>query len=116
MNLFSFFGANWKTSASGYAETLCLIVISICLLPADVWTIPRVFLPAIGLIIAKTVKDSLTKDKNVTGGNVQQTLEGGFVEKGKQDLVDMTLVASPKSEQEAIKEADEAASKTAKKG
>ena len=60
------FGPNWRTSLSGLAETICLIVIGLCVLPADVWQNPRVYLPAAGLIIAKTVKDWLTRDKGVT--------------------------------------------------
>jgi hypothetical protein len=72
----TFLGANWRTSVSGYLETVCVIVIALCALPTDVWTNPRVWIPATALVIAKTIKDTLTKDKNVTGGNIQQTSDG----------------------------------------
>lgn len=70
------FGANWKTSISGYIETACVIVIALCALPSDIWMNPKVWIPAVALLIAKTIKDSLTKDKNVTGGTVAQTADG----------------------------------------
>lgn len=73
-------GANWKTSVSGYMETLCAIVIALCVLPADYWSNPRVWVPGSLLVIAKTIKDSLTKDRNVTGGAVQQDVEGGIAQ------------------------------------
>jgi hypothetical protein len=69
------FGANWRTGASGYVETVCVIIIGLCVLPASVWENPKVWIPASALLIAKTVKDTLTKDKNVTGGTVPQTPE-----------------------------------------
>jgi hypothetical protein len=69
-------GANWKTSASGYIETLCLIIAAVCILPPEIWAKREVWLPSVGLIVAKTVKDSLTKDRNVTGGSTQQDAKG----------------------------------------
>jgi hypothetical protein len=69
-------GANWKTSSSGYIETLCLIVAAVCILPPEIWARREVWLPSVGLIAAKTVKDSLTKDRNVTGGTTQQDAKG----------------------------------------
>jgi hypothetical protein len=42
------------------------------------------------------------KDRNVTGGNTQQTYQGKFVEPGKQNLVDATLAASPPEEKNSV--------------
>lgn len=86
------FGANWKTSTSGYIETACVIVIALCALPAEVWTNPKVWIPSVALLIAKTVKDTLTKDKNVTGGTVPQTAGGAVADSGTQSsLVKATI-------------------------
>lgn len=59
---------------------------------------PKVFIPAGGLIIAKTIKDFLTKDKDVTGGTKMQDAKGAVVEEGKQTLVDETLKATPQAD------------------
>lgn len=89
------FGANWKTSVSGYIETACIIIIAMCALPSEVWMNPKVWIPAVALIVAKTVKDTLTKDKNVTGGSVQQDLTGAPVPEYKASLVQTTKNATP---------------------
>ena len=67
----SLFGPNWRTSVSGMMETLCIIIIAVCSLPSEIWANPKVWMPAVGLLVAKTVKDFLTKDKAVTGGTIQ---------------------------------------------
>lgn len=90
-------GANWRTSVNGLIETACLIIVGVCVLPAETWQQPKVWIPAVGLIVAKTVKDFVTKDKNVTGGTVQQTVTGGVAKEGTQSLVDQTVIASIKS-------------------
>lgn len=89
------FGANWRTSCSGYIETLCVIVIAGCALPSEVWMNPRIWIPAVLLITAKTVKDTVTKDKNVVGGSVQQDLSGAVVPENKASLVQTTKNATP---------------------
>jgi hypothetical protein len=61
-------GLSWKTSVTGYIETICLIIMAVVVLPID-WSQPRAWIPAVLLVAAKTIKDSLTKDKNVTGGD-----------------------------------------------
>lgn len=95
MNLLG--GANWRTWTSGLVETACLIVIALCALPSDIWSNPRVYIPSAALIIAKTVKDFVTKDKQVTGGSQMQTLSGAKADEGTQSLVDLTLKASKES-------------------
>lgn len=92
MNLF---GANWKTSISGYTETVCAIVIALCAVPSEYWTNPRVWIPATALIVAKTIKDSLTKDKNTTGGSVQQDVSGAIVPPARASLVKQTISDTP---------------------
>lgn len=91
------FQANWKTASSGYLETVCVIIIALCALPAEVWQNPKVWIPSVLLLVAKTIKDTLTKDKNVTGGTVQQTVSGAKADEGTQSLVDDTVIASIKS-------------------
>lgn len=88
------FGANWKTSVSGYTETLCAIVIALCILPSETWKKSEVWIPAAALIIAKTVKDSITKDRNVTGGSVQQD-QAGSVAKPQEATPEPPLPALP---------------------
>lgn len=89
-----FLGANWRTSVSGYTESICVIVIAVCMLPPEVMGKPRVWIPAVILIVAKTIKDSVTKDKNVVGGNVQQDVNGSVVSAEKSSLVHATQNAT----------------------
>lgn len=89
------FGANWRTSVSGYIETACLVIIALCALPTEYWANPRVWIPAVALIISKTIKDTLTKDKNVVGGSVQQDVSGATVPPNKASLVRQTISDTP---------------------
>lgn len=66
--LVSVFGANWRTSISGITETICIIIMGLAVLPREVWQDPSVWLPAAALLVAKSFKDYITKDKEVTGG------------------------------------------------
>lgn len=92
-------GANWRTSVNGLVETLCLIIIGLCVLPAETWQQPRVWIPASGLIIAKTIKDFITKDRKVTGGVIQQTADGEVSSRdpSRSTSVCDTITATPKS-------------------
>jgi hypothetical protein len=91
------FGANWQTSVSG------LIVIAagvIYATPDLIAFLPDSFEPTIkgvaGLIAAVSAAwfAIKAKDKNVTGGSVQQTLSGDVAKPGTQTLVDDTAKAT----------------------
>lgn len=94
------FGANWKTSLSGYVTVLSYFVHErpqvIAWIPEPtkgiIWNAAEwIFLGGF-IAFAKQVKD-----RTVTGGMVQQTKSGAVAEEGTQTLVDATLVASKDS-------------------
>ena len=92
------FGASWSTALSGYITMFSFIIHEkptiIHWIPEPfqsiIWNLSEwLFVGGIGAIALRA------KDKNVTGGSVQQTLTGKLVPLGEQNLVDLTKAASP---------------------
>jgi hypothetical protein len=110
------FGANWKTSASGYIAIASAIIhgkpqlIEWIAEPARgiIWGVSEyVFFGAAATFVLRA------KDKNVTGGSTQQTIRGAKADEGTQTMVDQTLVAS-KASGEKLTPAQEAVVKEIK--
>lgn len=94
------FGANWQTTLWGFITVAAGAIYAqpkiIAFLP-DSWE-PNVSGVAFFItVIAGGAFAVKVKDKNVTGGNVQQTVDGATAAPGTQDLVDKTVIASIKS-------------------
>ncbi len=105
----TFLGPNWKTTVSGVGAAIFSLLTILAALPYDLGDVATIIPPAwkgklvtAGIIasLALRVWNSVAqKSANVTGGNVQQTLEGNYAKPGTQTLVDTTLKSSPVSEQ-----------------
>jgi hypothetical protein len=104
-------GANWRTSLSGYVAIGSAIIHGkpqlIEWIPEPtrgiIWAISEyVFLGAAAAFVIRA------KDKSVTGGSTQQTISGAKADAGAQTMVDQTLLATKASgepltpQQEAI--------------
>ena len=100
--------ANWKTTVSGIGAALFSALTLLAALPYQFGDISAVFPPewkgkivtasAIAAFALKVWNSVAQKDRNVTGGNVQQTLSGNVAPDGAQTLVDATLKATPTDE------------------
>lgn len=101
------FGANWKTTLSGIGAAFFGLLTLLAALPYQLGDIATI-IPAdlkgkiftVGIIattILRVWNSVQQKDKNVTGGTVQQTASGNVAEPGTQSLVDRTVVASIQS-------------------
>jgi hypothetical protein len=93
-------GANWQTTLTGGLQALFTALVTGTLTFPKDWHSPgQVFLFA--LVVIGTFfgfKFAVaTKSKDVTGGSVQQTVDGKLAEPGTQTLVDQTVIASIKS-------------------
>lgn len=94
-------GANWQSSLSGYVSMAAFAIHEkpqlIQWIPEPtrgfVWNLTEYIFVGGFLLMANRMKD-----KNVTGGNTQQTLGGNLVPPGQQNLVDATKSASPEDE------------------
>lgn len=92
------FGANFKSSAWGLVT---LVSGAVALHPEYVVFLPDTiegWVKGICGIIALITGSAFVlqvKDKNVTGGNVQQTLDGAPAKPGTQTLVDITKESPP---------------------
>lgn len=102
-------GANWKTSVSGIGSALVGLLTMLAALPYDLGNIATVISPAwkgkivtVGVVatLALRVWNSLQqKDKNVTGGVIQQTADGAVASRASQvesSAVIETKQAAPK--------------------
>jgi hypothetical protein len=99
--------ANWRTSVSGIGAALFSLLTIVAALPyeaggvADVFPVslkPKIMMASAAAALLLKIANSLAqKDKNVTGGNVQQTLQGNFAKVGTQTLVDATVRDTIKS-------------------
>jgi hypothetical protein len=107
----SLLGANWRTTISNAVALIFATATAIAAAPSELDILPTALYPyrdkiiaICGVIafVARLVNGAVQKDKAVTGGSVQQTIEGNKVEPGKQSLVDATLEASPPSEKAAV--------------
>lgn len=91
------FGANWQTSLWGL---ITLVASAVALNPGLVAFLPDSFegyVKGIAGLIAFISGGAFAlkvKDKNVTGGGIQQTLSGAVAEPGTQTLVDQTVKAT----------------------
>lgn len=101
------FGANWQTTVSGIGTAIFSILTLLAALPYETGGIANLFpvewkptvlaWSAIAAVILKIWNAIKQKDKNVTGGIVQQTVSGDVADPGTQDLVDKTVIASIQS-------------------
>jgi uncharacterized membrane protein YjjP (DUF1212 family) len=98
------FGANWQTSLWGFITLICgaiaLYPQSVAFLPDNIETWVK-GIAGFVTVIAGGAFVTKVKDKNVTGGSVQQTLTGAPVTEGQQNLVDATLLSTPSKDLEA---------------
>jgi hypothetical protein len=101
------FGANWKTTVSGIGAALFSVLTILAALPYEMGDLAAIFSPAwkgkiatiagIAALLLKIWNSLVQKDRDVTGGSKQQTLDGSVAEPGTQTLVDLTK-ASPAKE------------------
>src|ERR1022692_1909878 len=102
-------GPNWKTTLSGIGVALFALLNALALAPTELGDFGMIIPPtwkakilcvSLGAAFIMRVLNAMhQKDKNVTGGNVQQTLGGDVAPVGTQSLVAQTSKASPISEQ-----------------
>jgi hypothetical protein len=103
------FGANWKTSVSGIGSAIFGLLTMLAALPYDLGNVATIISPewkgkivTVGIIatLALRVWNSLQqKDKNTTGGTVQQTADGSVASRASQadsSSVIETQQAAPK--------------------
>jgi len=93
-------GANWQTTLSGGLQALVTALVTGTLtFPSD-WSnkgqVTLFVLVVIGTFFGLKFATQ-AKDRNVTGGTVQQTASGAPALKGTQDLVDLTVKATEES-------------------
>lgn len=99
--------ANWKTTFSGIGAAIFATLTVIAGLPYDLGSVATVIPPewkakvviyglfaTLGLKVWNSI---VQKSKEVTGGSVQQTLDGSKAPTGSQTLVDLTKEATPKT-------------------
>ncbi len=80
------FGANWKTSLSGIGSAIFGLLTMLAALPYDLgsiatvipveWKSKLVTIGVVATLVLRVWNSMLQKDKNVTGGTVQQTADG----------------------------------------
>jgi hypothetical protein len=98
-------GANWKTTLSGISGELFWVLTVLSIAPYSLGDLSMIIPPKIKGIIAtagmiaafilKIWNAFRQKDKDVTGGATQQTLDGSLAKPGDQTLVDITMTAQP---------------------
>jgi hypothetical protein len=95
-------GANWQTTLWGWITLLCgaiaLYPNSVAFLPDDIEGYVKGFAGLIALVTGGAFAAKV-KDKNVTGGTVQQTADGSVASHNSQmtsDAVSTTKEATPK--------------------
>lgn len=99
--------ANWRTTLSGIGAAIFSLLTIIAALPYEAGGIANVFpvewkskilmASAAAAMLLKVINSLVQKDKNVTGGLIQQTASGNVAEPGTMSLVDETIKASLKS-------------------
>jgi hypothetical protein len=100
-------GANWQTTVSGIGTAIFSILTGLAALPYTMGDLATIIPPeykakvffwsAIATAVLKVWNSIQQKSKNVTGGSVQQTVNGAVADPGTQSLVDRTVVASIQS-------------------
>lgn len=98
------FGANWKTSVSQIGVAIFSLLTLLAALPYQLGEISTIIPPewkarvftigAIATAILRVWNGLNQKDKNVTGGTVQQTVSGDVAKPGTQSMVDDTVRAT----------------------
>lgn len=106
--------ANWRTTASAFGAAIFGLLTVVASLPYELGSIANIFPPqwkadiaiagAIATAVLKIINGVVQKDKNVTGGLVQQTASGAVADPGTQTLVDQTVIASIKSGEKVSEE------------
>lgn len=107
------FGANWKTTVTASATALSAALTFLSGLSYDQGPIALVIpvkykgtitlVAGVSTLVLWVWNGIQQKSKDVTGGRVQQTIEGNLAKPGTQDLVDLTLQSSPPAEQNAVR-------------
>jgi hypothetical protein len=99
--------ANWRTTITGGLQSLLMAVVTGAIVFPTNWHDPKQ-VALFGCVIVGTffgVSFAATaKDKQVTGGTVQQTASGAVVKDGGQSLVDETIKGSIHSGEEVTAE------------
>jgi len=111
--------ANFKTTLTGGLQAIfSALVAGTLTFPTD-WSNPKQLALFACVVIGTFFGISFglqAKDKNVTGGSVQQTMTGAVAKEGTQNLVDQTLIASKASGEELTLEQHEVLSDLKKEG
>lgn len=102
------FGANWKTAVSGIGSALFASLTVLAALPYDLggvallippeWKAKVVVAGTVAAFVLRVWNSISQKDKNVTGGVVQQTADGSMAAPASQDSsssVEETTNAKP---------------------
>lgn len=99
--------ANWKTTFSGIGAAIFATLTVIAGLPYELGSVATIIAPQwkakvvtaglVATLLLKVWNAIAQKSKEVTGGSVQQTLDGSKAPAGNQTLVDLTKEATPKS-------------------
>lgn len=97
------FGANWRTTLTNLVALIFTSATAITAAPSELNVLPEFLYPYRGKIIAacaliafvsRFMNGQFQKDKTVTGGTTQQTVNGNVAETGTQNLVDATVKAT----------------------
>lgn len=97
-------GANWKTTLSGVSGEIFWVLTVLSIAPYSMGDLSMIIPPkvkgtiaSLGMTAAAILKiwnAFRQKDKDVTGGDTQQTLDGSLAKPGVQTLVDETVKAT----------------------
>lgn len=101
------FGANWQTTLSGVGSAFFSLLTILAVAPYQLGDLATIIPPEYkakvfgasfaAAFILRCWNSVQQKDRNVTGGTVQQTASGAKADEGTQSLVDATLIASKQS-------------------
>lgn len=110
--------ANWKTLVSGIGAGFFFVLTILAGLPYETGGLAEIFpidwkptiltISIIATFCLKVWNSVVQKDKNVTGGTVQQTTHGAVADAGTQTLVDATVKATIQSGETVTPEQKEA--------
>lgn len=99
--------ANWRTTLSGIGAAIFALLSMLAVAPYSLGELATIIPPeyksrilvasAVAAFLLRTWNSVSQKDRQVTGGSVQQTISGNIAEPGTQTLVDQTLIASKAS-------------------
>jgi hypothetical protein len=101
-------GANYRTTLTNLVALVFATATAIAAAPSELDMLPTSLYPYRGRIIAvcgivafvsRLLNGQFQKDKQVTGGTIQQTVNGNVAAPGTQSLVDETVKASVASDE-----------------